>query len=185
MILTRHLLVLATVVVIATTAAGTTGVATPASAQAAMARPPHITWNGWKGVHPGQRLSAAATALGTTPDKSCEVYWYVRSHGATLTDYLTRSRRVDLIYPTNSRVRGPLGIHDGMRVSRLRARASSAGLEVHRYYIAEGGVYGHWISNPKSGTVLEFQKWRGKVVRFGLTRNVRTAKRQLDWQGGC
>ena len=162
--------------------------AEPSSATVA-ASTPRITWKGWKGVHPGMRLGKAARKLGTSPDKSCGVYWYVKGgSGVRLTDNLTRSRRVVWIYTLKTRVHGPLGVHDGMRLSKVRARAKAAGLVVRKYYVAESGTYARWIKNPKTGTVIAMHTSGGspnKVYWVGLTRSVKTAKKALNWQGGC
>jgi hypothetical protein len=135
----------------------------------------HLTWNGYRGVHPGESLSSAAGHLGVALGEGCGAH-RVTSGRVVIDDRASDGDgTASSITTTSRRVKGPAGVHVGMSDAAVRKalgrRARSKVVAGHRVRLLRGPHH-RVLWTVASGTSR-----RAKVTTLGLSPSARLAKR--------
>jgi hypothetical protein len=139
----------------------------------------HMTWQGFRGVRPGESLAAAARTLHGSVQVSC-VFHYVAYQGPVYMDngMKFRIRRVEEMLAKRRDVIGPRGIHIGMTARHVR---QAMGPTRRHFTTAQGG---HVLLLVGPGGVTEWAGLGGgKAYSLGLAPTFRTATSDSDIEG--
>ena len=140
----------------------------------ALASGSDLTWKGYRGVHPGEALARAAGHLGVQVVTSCG------AHAVTAGPVLVDDRAsggdgtASSITTGSRRVRGPSGLHVGMRNKAVKRAVGSRG----RTKVV-GGQRAYLLKGPHHRVLWTLSTGRSKsarVTEIGLSPTMRTAR---------
>ena len=141
----------------------------------------HLTWRGYRGVSPGERLAKAARHLDGHVRSSC-IFRYIHYSGPIyMDDAAMGNGRVNQMLGTDQNTLGPKGIHPGMTAGQVKRalgpdRKTGTNFGIRYWLLAGPGGVTEWTSLGSSGPGAT--TW---VV--GLSPSIHIARKAVSIEG--